>query len=168
MTRKDTLISIAIIFCCIGLTTTYVYTKKTKEREIANSVNEFSPEYSEHKSYLLEVVLKKHLDLPGGWFGYFGSHIPVGKEQDFPWFTQKLKKAFREAAGSRLYHRIVVGGMNGLDIDLPLLEASKRIRPSRRPNIEIVIVAPTKISSDTKQILEKRGLKITIVENQEQ
>jgi len=168
MTLKDSLISIVIIICCISLTTAYVYTKKTEEREIAASVNEFSPEYSEHKGYLLEVVLKKHLDLPGGWFGYFGSHIPIVKEQDFPWFAQKLKKAFREAAGSRLYHRIVVGGMNALDIDRPLLEASKRIRPSRRPNIEIVIVAPAKISGDTKQILEKRGLIITIIENQEQ
>ena len=168
MTLKDALISIVIIICCISLTTAYVYTKKTEEREIAASVNEFSPEYNENMGYLFDVVLKKDLDLPDGWPGYFGSHIPVGKEQDFPWFNKKLKEAFREASGSLLYHRIVVGGMNALDIDQPLLEASERIRPSRRPNIEIVIVAPTRISSDTKQILEKRGLQITIVENQEQ
>ncbi|MBN2180755.1 MAG: hypothetical protein JW715_02485 [Sedimentisphaerales bacterium] len=168
MSGKEILISILIIICCAGITAAYIYKYKSREKEEFYPVNEFSPEYRENMGYLLDVVLKEKLDLPDGWTGYFGSHIPVVKKQDFPWFIKMLKKEFWQASGSALYHRIVVGGMNSLDIDRPLLEASERIRPSGRPNIEIVIVAPTTISGDTKQILEKRGLQITIIENQQQ
>ena len=58
---------------------------------------------------------------------------------------------------------IVVGGMNVRNIDEPMLEAGKRFRAPRRPNVLITIVAPTTISAETKATLEKRGIKIRLV-----
>ena len=159
---KDSLLAIVIIICCIGILAVYFSTRKAEEK--INYVNTFSPEYQQNIKYLLDATLQARPDLPNGWFGYFCAHIPILQEQNFPWFTQRLKEEFRRAANYRsLYHMIVVGGMNVRDIDQPLLDASKKFRMRRRPNVEIVIVEPSTISSETKEILEKSGLKIRLV-----
>ncbi len=164
MARKDTLISIAIIFCCVGITAAIVYTKKSKEKEIYYPLDESSPEYSENMSYLLHAGMRNHPTNPRiNMRGFMCGHVPVAHEREFPWFKKKLKEEFYYT--SSLFHRIIVGGKTTLYIDRPLLEVTKKVSSYRLSNIEIAIVAPVRISSDTKEILEKRGLQITIVEN---
>ena len=165
MAKKDILISIAIIFCCAGITAALVYTRKHKEKEIYYPVNEVSPEYRENMDYLLQASMQNHPTNPKiNMRGLFCAHVPVAHEREFPWLIKKLKEEFYYPPRS-VFHRIVVGGKTSLDIDQPLLEVSKKVRSSILSNTEIVIVTPVKISSDTKEILEKRGLQITIVEN---
>ena len=123
-----------------------------------------SPDYQKNMTYITNASLEATDKLPDGWFGYFGAHIPIMQEQDLTWLTKRLRKELRHAATySSMFHIIVVGGMNVRNIDEPMLEAGKRFRAPRRPNVLITIVAPTTISTETKATLEKRGIKIRLV-----
>lgn len=159
---KDALLAVAIIVCCIAILIVYFKTKKPEEEPISY-VNTSSPEYQENMGYLLHALMEARPDFSEARSGWLAAHIPIVREQDFPWFAHTLRQELRDASGSSLYHSIVVGGMKVREIDEPVLEASKRFRARRKPNVEIVIVAPSTISAETKQILEKRGIEIRFV-----
>ena len=164
MSKKDILISIAIILCCVGITAVIIYTNKSKEKEIYYPVNKLSPEYSGNIDYLLEASTQHQLTNPRiNRRGLMCVNVPVAHEREFPWFTKKLTEEIYYPP-RWVFHIIYVGGKTSLDIDQPLLEVSKKIRSSTLSNTEIVIVKPVKISSGTKEILEKRGLNVTIIE----
>jgi hypothetical protein len=159
---KDSLLVVAIIACCIAVLMVYFKTKKP-EQEPISSVSVFSPEYQGNMTYLSNALMEAMPDFSKASNGWLGAHIPIVHEQDFPWFAYRLRKELRDSSGSILYHSIVVGGMKVRGIDEPVLEASSRFRGRRKPNVEIVIVAPSTISAETKQILEKRGIEIRLV-----
>jgi hypothetical protein len=162
VTRKDSLLAIAIVVCCISILVVYFSTRKS--RDDISYVNQFSPEYEQNMMYLLNASMERSHQLPKDWFGYFGAHIPIVQEQDLTWFTQRLRQELRHADNKRLlFHRIVVGGMRVRDIDQPMLDAGKGFRMRTRPNVEIIIVAPSTISAETRQVLEKKGLKIHLI-----
>jgi hypothetical protein len=109
------------------------------------------------------------MQAPGGFSNirgsFLGSHLAIVDEQDFALLTKKLRYALLKAADdSFFFHSFVIGGMNVYNIDQPLLKAAKRLRISSRTDIEIVLVAPTTISAETKSVLEKRGLKIRLID----
>jgi len=161
---KDSFLALAIIACCIGVLIVYFNFGTKKPKEKVPYVNTLSPAYSANMSYILNASMEANDKLPDGWFGYFGAHIPIVQEQDFPWLAQRLKEELGHASDyTSMYHMIVVGGMNVQGIDEPMLEAAKRFRVHRRPNVDVVIVSPTTISAETKQILEKRGIRIRLV-----
>jgi len=164
MVSKDSFIALAIIACCVGILIVYFNFRPKGAKEKVPSVDTFSPEYRANMNYILNASMEANKKLPSGWFGYFGAHIPIVREQDFPWLAKRLKEELAHAsAHTSLYHLIVVGGMNVQGIDGPVLEAGQRFRVRGRPNVDIVIVPPTTISPDTKQILEKRGIRIRLV-----
>jgi len=114
-----------------------------------------------YRSNIDEILTPDFSNIRGG---FLGSHLAIVDENDFPLLTKKLRyDLYRAARNDFFLYSFVLGGLNVRNIDQPLLEASKKLRNYRRGNIEIVIVAPSKISGDTKQILEKRGIKIRLV-----
>lgn len=164
-TKRDSLLSVAIIACCIIVLIVYFNLNTKKSKENIPYINTFSPEYQQNMDYISNALIEASDKLPDGWSGYFGAHIPIVQEQDFPYFTQRLKKELRRASTyTSMFHLIVVGGMNVRDIDEPILEASKRFRAPRMPNVVIIIVAPSTISNETKTALEKKGIGIRLVE----
>jgi hypothetical protein len=122
-------------------------------------------EYQEHLRYLMRASAESPPDLSALRGGLFGTTIAVIDRQDFPLFTRKLRYTLYKAAGDHfLFHIITVGGMTVHDIDQPLLNATKRLRLSGKPNVEIVVVAPSTISEQTRQIIEERGLKVRLID----
>lgn len=159
--RKGWLWGIALIICGVGIYFAF------RPHEVTYPVNPLSPDYQQNMKYIISATLQAPPDLPKDRGGFLGSHLPIVDERDFPRLTKKLKYEFRKAANDDFFfHRFVLGGINILDIDQPLLKASKWLRMSGRSNIEIIIVAPTTISNETKLILEKRGLIVHKIENQ--
>lgn len=164
VSAKDSFIALAIIACCIGTLILYFNFRPKKTKERVPSVDTFSPEYRANMNYILNASMEANKKLPSGWFGYFGAHIPIVREEDFSWVAKRLKEELSHASTyTSMYHLIVVGGMSVQGIDEPMLEAGKRFRVRGRPNVDIAIVAPTTISAETKQTLEKGGIKIRLV-----
>lgn len=154
-------VTICAIVICIGAYVVF------RSPDVVYPEDIFSVDYQRNMSYLASAVVQAPPDFPKIRGGILGAFIPIVKEQDFPRFGDKLRQELREAARSDFFfHIIVVGGMDVRAIDEPLLKASKRLYMLRQDNIEIVIVAPSTISDETKRILEKRGLRIRRIESQ--
>ncbi len=159
--RKGWLWGTALIICGIGI---YF---ALRPREVTYPENPLSPDYQRNMRYIIGAMLQAHPDLPKGWGSLLGSHLPIVDERDFPMLTKKLRYEFRKAANDDFsLHMFVLGGMDVRDIDQPLLKASKGLRMSGRSNIELIIVAPSTISNETKLILEKRGIKTRKIDKQ--
>ena len=153
---------IAVIVICVAAL--YV---ALRSREVDYPENPLSDEYRLNQKYLSYATRKEPPDFSEFKGGFFFSQIAIVKVEDFPGFTKKLRQElFKAVDNNFLFHSFTVGGMNIWDIDEPLLKASKRLRMYGRRNIEIVIVEPSTISSETQRILEKRGLKIRRIGNQ--
>ena len=160
--RKGRRWGIIVIICGIGiyLAINYLLTP----RNVAYPENPLSAEYRRNLNYLLNTSMQAPPDLSNISGGFLGSHLAIVDENDFPLLTKKLRYALYNAAHKNLlFHSFVLGGMNIRDIDQPLLAASKKLRNYRQGNIEIVLVAPTTVSAETKATLEKRGIKIRLV-----
>jgi len=137
-----------------------------RPREVVYPENPFSDEYRRSQKYLLYASMQAPPDFSKIKGGLLCSHIAIVTEQDFPKFTKKLRQEFLEAISNDFFfHSFVVGGMNVRDIDEPLLKASRRLRMYGRPHIEIVIVAPSTIASDTEWILKEKGFIIRRIGN---
>ena len=154
---------IALIICCLVIYAGVYYF--FVPRDIDYPENPLSPEYERNLQYLLNA----RMQAPGGFSNirgsFLGSHLAIVDEQDFALLTKKLRYALLKAADdSFFFHSFVIGGMNVYNIDQPLLKAAKRLRISSRTDIEIILVAPTTISAETKSVLEKRGLKIRLID----
>ena len=132
-------------------------------RDVNYPEDPFLPEYQANLDYLLAAGTVAPSDLSSEKGGFFKTHLPIVSERDFPLLARKLKSLFRKAAASRrMFYIIVLGGMKVGDIDEPLLKAAKGLRNSGRADAGLVIVAPATISSETKAILEKKGLKVRL------
>jgi Zn-finger nucleic acid-binding protein len=157
--RKGWRWAIPVIICSIVIC--IVIWLGVVPRDVAYPENPLSLEYRRNMNYLLDAGMQSPPDLSKIIGSLGGSYIPIVSEQDFSWFTKKLRYELHKGAGDDLlFHIIVVGGMDVRDIDQPLVRASKGLVMSGRRNIEIVIVAPSTISDGTKRILEERGLTI--------
>jgi len=124
-----------------------------------------SAEYQRNLHYLLDASMQAPRDFSNIRGAFLGSHLAIVDDRDFALLTKKLRYALLKAADDDFFfHSFVLGGMNVFDIDQTLLKATKRLCVSSRTNIEIVIVAPTTVSAGTKSVLEKRGLKIRLID----
>jgi len=121
-------------------------------------------EYRRNMSYLLAAAKEEPPDFSNVKGGFFGSHLAIVSEQDFPQLAKKLRCDLTEATDDRfMFHSIVLGGMKVHNIDEPLLKAAKGLRNSSQANVELVIVEPSTISAETKAILEAGGLKVRLI-----
>jgi hypothetical protein len=162
MDRKGRWWGIALILCGIGVCATYYLT--FVPRDVAYPDARVAREYQQQLAYLMSALAESPPDFSGVRGRLYGSTIAVMDRKDFPLFTKKLRYHLHKAAADRfLFHVITVGGTEVRDIDQPLLNATRRLRLSAKPNIEIAIVAPSTISDQTKQILEKRGLRVRLI-----
>ncbi len=162
MDRKGRRWGIALIACDIGICAAFYLA--VVPRDVAYPDARVAGQYQQQLAYLMSALAESPPHLPDGRGGFYGSTIAVLDRKDFPLFAKKLRYNLHKAAADRfLFHVVTVGGMEVRDIDQPLLDATERLRLSGRPNIEIVIVAPSAISDQTKQVLEKRGLKVRLV-----
>ncbi len=161
--RKGRSWAVALIICGIGICAAFYLA--VVPRDVAYPDAHRSREYQQELAYLMGALAESPPDFSGVRGGLYGSTIAVLNRNDFPLFTKKLRYHLHKAAADRfLFHVITVGGMEVRDIDKPLLDASKRLRLSDEGNIEIAIVAPSTISDRTRQILEKRGLRVRLID----
>ncbi|MEJ2702186.1 MAG: hypothetical protein P8Z79_07060 [Sedimentisphaerales bacterium] len=161
--RKGWRCAIPVIVVGIGMAVLFyvVFTP----RDVTYPKADRAGEYQEHMRYLMRASAESLPDLSGLRGGLLGTTIAIVSREDLPLFTKKLRYTLHKAAGDHfLFHVITVGGMTVRDIDQPLLDATKRLQLSGEPNIEIVIVAPSTISDQTKQTLEERGLRVCLID----
>jgi hypothetical protein len=154
---------IALIICCLviyaGIYFVFV------PRDVDYPENPPSPEYERNLHYLLNASMQAPRNFSNIRGSFLGTHLAIVDEQDFALLTKKLRYDLLKAADNDFFfHSFVLGGMNVFDIDQPLLKATKRLRISSRCKIEIILVDPTTVSAETKSILEKRGLKIRLID----
>ena len=161
--RKGWWWGIVVIICGVGICVAFYWTITPRDVTYPNA--RVAREYQQHLAYLMRALAESPPDFSGIRSGLYGSTIAVVEREDFPLFTRKLRYTlYKAAADPFVFHLITVGGMEVRDIDQALLDATKRLRMDNKPNIEIVIVAPSTISDQTKRVLEKKGLRVRLID----
>ena len=161
--RKGRSWAALVVLCGVGFYGAYYLA--FVPRDVAYPEVGRAGQYQHQLAYLIGALAQSPPDLSGARGGLYGSTIAVLSRSDFPAFTKKLRYYLHRAAGDRsLFHVITVGGTEVYDIDEPLLDASRRLQLSGEGNIEIAIVAPSTISDQTRQTLEKRGLRVRLID----
>lgn len=124
--RKGRLWAIALVACFIGILIVAAAVLIPRDVDYPEGGGTFAHQDTVH--YLVSASMEAPSDLSNVKGGIFGSHLPIVSEKDFPQVAKKLRYDFHKAAaGSRLFHIIVIGGMNVRDIDEPLLEAARSL-----------------------------------------
>jgi hypothetical protein len=160
--RKGRLWGMVVIISGIGI---YLFINSlSRPRNVAYPENPFSAEYRWNLNYIMKASMQSPPDFSNIRGGFLCSHLAIVDVNDFPLLIKKLRYDLYNANRNKLlFYSFVLGGLKVRNVDQPLLEASKKLSISGKSNVEIALVSPTTASSDTKEILEKKGIKLRLI-----